>query len=141
MIGGSLISNCQIAHFPRYEPVTSKEKATRQERGGSRRTRRNHRHGSRQHAQAVIDLVSKREASATSCTASINACDRLPRSYAEVATQIPEGTHHGTSGEDARWEAQRRHRCVPPTPHRLPKTGRGERCFRCLAKDHQMKDC
>ena len=65
MVGGSFISDRQIAHSQRYEPVTSKEKATRQDRGGRQRTRRNHRRGSRQRAQAVIDLVSKRKASAT----------------------------------------------------------------------------
>ena len=89
----------------------------------------------------MIDLVLKTEASATSRTASINVCDRSPRSYAEVAAQIPEGTLHGISGEDARREAQRRIRGVPPVSHCLPRKGRGERCFRCLAKDHQVKDC
>ena len=123
------------------EVATSKEKATCQDGGGSRRTRRSHRHGSRQRAQAVIELVAKREAFATSRTTSINVCDRPLRSYAEVALQIPEGTHYGISGENARREAQQRIRDVPTVSHRLPRRGRGRRCFRCLEKDHQVKDC
>ena len=137
IVGGSFTSDRQIAHLQRHEAVTPKEKAARQDWGGSRRTRRSHRRGSRQRAQAVIELVSKREASATSRTASINVCDRLTRSYAEVTAQIPEGTHH----EDARREAPRRHRGVPSLSHRLPRKGRRERCLCCLAKDHQVKDC
>ena len=81
------------------------------------------------------------ESSATSQTAPVNAFNRLARSYAEVAAQIPEGTHHGTSVEGTRREAQRRHLGISPVPHCLPKTGWGERRFRCLAKDHQVKDC
>ena len=47
MVGGSFTSDRQIAHFQRHEAATSKEKVTRQDRGGSRCTKRNHHCGSR----------------------------------------------------------------------------------------------
>ena len=125
LVKGSFISDDQNVHPPRYAPETSKKTATPQDRGGSRRTMRTHHRVSRQRAQAMIDSVSKRESSAISLTTTVNALDRPTRSYAEVATQIPEGTHHSTSGEDTRREAQRRHRCIPPAPYCLPKIGRG----------------
>ena len=139
--GGPPIGDRLTDHPPRYLPKRSKKIATRQGRGSTRRTKRGHRRASRQRAQAALVPVSKMESSANSRVALVTAVDRPARSYTQVAAHIPEGIQNDTSVEGTIQEAQRRHPGFSLAPHCLPKTGRGERCFRCLAKDHMVKDC
>ena len=89
----------------------------------------------------AIDSELKLDSSPISRTDAVNTANQLEHSYAKVAARISKGDNLGAVIKDSRKEAQRRRLCACPAPHHLPTMGRGERCFRCLAKDHQVKEC